>query len=137
MVIGYVFVVLVIAEIIVFRFLRFTKIRPSLTVILISAIVFIVGVALAGIGDHYRVSMSKDMVLSYYEKNIPYEKLTTAQQKNITCATVELMNATRNGQDISRYRPAMEKYLTEEAIVGLRYSPEKAEEHAKSLMSDK
>lgn len=106
---------------------------------LVSALLLIVGCALAGLGDHYRVSMSKDMVLSFYEHNIPYKDLTPAQAKNVTVATVELANANRaagKGADLSKYRPAVEKYLKEAAMREFGYTPEQADQHARMLLGN-
>lgn len=101
------------------------KIRMGLTLVC--------GAVVAGIGDTYRIRMSKDAVLSHFEAAVPYEALTDVQLRNISCAVVELSNTKRNGGDISKYYPVVEKYLADSIMQSLGYPEEQAIKQARSI----
>ena len=109
--------------------------KPSTLKKLVIVAAIVAAAAIGGIGDHYRAVWSKDAVLSFYGKNIPYSALTDAQRKNVSTAAVMVAIDRRMGQDITKYRAAIEKYLVEQAVYE-GVSPEQAEENAKSRFED-
>ena len=112
------------------------KFRPTSTMGIVLGLAFLTGGVLTFVGDSYRKDISKDVIVSYYNENISYEQLTSAQQKNIDCAFIDIVQMKKEKKDILKYIPAFEKYITEKAIADLGYSKERAEEYAKEWLLD-
>ncbi|MBC1572113.1 hypothetical protein HCJ25_10595 [Listeria sp. FSL L7-1426] len=89
------------------------RFRPTSTMGIVLGLCVVAGIVLMFVGDSYRKDISKDVMVSYYEKNIPYEDLTKAQRKNIDVSMIDISKMNRAGEDISKYLPALEKYMYE------------------------
>lgn len=107
------------------------KFRPTSTMGIVLGVSFLIGLVLIFVGDSYRKDISKDVMLSYYNQNIPFEQLTSAQKKNIDVSIVDISRMKDSNEDVSKYLPALEKYMTEKAIIELGYTKEEAEAYAK------
>ncbi|GLC78595.1 hypothetical protein [Lacrimispora brassicae] len=100
------FVGLFVCNFVTSRWFPFTN-----TMGIVIMLMFFGGIILFFVGDSYRKDISKDVMLSYYENNIDYEDLTQAQRKNISVSIVDISNMRRNGADVSKYLPALKKYM--------------------------
>ncbi|MDT0017513.1 hypothetical protein QJV03_10000 [Listeria swaminathanii] len=89
------------------------RFRPTSTMGIVLGLCVVAGIVLMFVGDSYRKDISKDVMVSYYEKNIPYEDLTKAQRKNIDASLININKMRRSGEDVSKYLPALEKYMYE------------------------
>ncbi|EAF5666963.1 hypothetical protein [Listeria innocua] len=90
------------------------KFRITSTMGLVLGLIFVAGIVLFFVGDSYRKDVSKDVMISYYEKNMAYDDLTSAQKKNIEVSIVEVKKMHESGEDISKYLPALNKFVIEE-----------------------
>lgn len=94
----------------------------------------VLGVVLMFVGDSYRKDISKDVMLTYYNQNIAYVELTPAQQKNISTAMANIRRMQKEKKDMSKYLPALEKYVAEKTIVERNCTQQEAEEYAKEIV---
>ncbi|EAD7213932.1 TPA_asm: hypothetical protein GYZ23_09900 [Listeria monocytogenes] len=92
------------------------RFRPTSTMGIVLGLCVVAGIVLIFVGDSYRKDISKDVMVSYYEKNIPYKGLTKAQRKNISVSVINISKMNKAGEDVSKYVPALEKYMYESYI---------------------
>ncbi|EQC0677037.1 hypothetical protein ACY2DU_001798 [Listeria innocua] len=92
------------------------RFRPTSTMGIVLGLCVVAGIVLIFVGDSYRKDISKDVMVSYYEKNIPYDDLTKAQRKNIDASIIDISKKSKAGEDVSKYVPALEKYMYESYI---------------------
>ncbi|ECL7896402.1 TPA: hypothetical protein LWI60_000295 [Listeria innocua] len=92
------------------------RFRPTSTMGIVLGLCVVAGIVLIFVGDSYRKDISKDVMVSYYEKNIPYDDLTKSQRKNIDASMINISKMNKAGEDVSKYVPALEKYMYESYI---------------------
>ena len=97
----------IVMEIVGFIF-KISKKDNSKKIRLIGIILIIIAVLVFYLGDKLRVSMMKDEVLSYYNKNISYSELNEKQMRNIGAIfSIDKIPE----KDREKYLPAFEFYL--------------------------
>lgn len=72
--------------------------------------IFVIALILLMIGDNLKISMMKNEVVKYYEKNIPYEEMSNVQKQNIT-SIFSLEEIPKDKRD--KYIPAFKYYIKE------------------------